>query len=155
MAATPCCESLAVVAYQTLHTLREHSLSGSLRTAQPKRLRNGLFQLPAKLTTHARKDYLQFLRREPVRSRLLTALRGLNCAIPPTVPARNVLPAISRGLPTGGSRTRVSRRMKHPYFGTISVLRKAVPVPSNPPPVPSTRPKTTGIRPPCRIRVKK
>ena len=79
--------SLAVVAYQTLHTLREHYLSGSWRTAQPKRLRLWLFRLPAKLTTHARKDYLQFLRREPVRPRLLAALRALNHAIPPPVPA--------------------------------------------------------------------
>ena len=36
--------SLAVVAYQTLHTLREHSLSGSWRSAQPKRLRLWLFR---------------------------------------------------------------------------------------------------------------
>lgn len=78
---------LAVVACQTLHTLREHFLSGSWRTAQPKRLRNWLLRLPAKLTTHARKDCLQFLRGEPARSRLLTALRGLNHAIPPPVPA--------------------------------------------------------------------
>ncbi len=79
--------SLAVVAYQTLHTLRERFLSGSWRMAQPKRLRNWLFRLPAKLTSHARKVYLQFLRGEPVRSRLLAALRGLNRAIPPPAPA--------------------------------------------------------------------
>ena len=79
--------NLAVVAYQTLHTLREHFLSGSWRTAQPKRLRNWLLRLPAKLTTHARKEYLQFLRDEPVRSRLLIALRGLNRTIPPPLPA--------------------------------------------------------------------
>ena len=47
--------SLAVIAYQTLHTLRENFLSGSWRTAQPKRLRLWLFRLPAKLTRHARK----------------------------------------------------------------------------------------------------
>ena len=46
---------LAVVAYQTLHTLRENHLSGSWRTAQPKRLRLWLFRLPAKLTAHSRK----------------------------------------------------------------------------------------------------
>ena len=79
--------SLAVVAYQTLHTLREHFLSGSWRTAQPKRLRLWLLRLPAKLTTHARKIYLQFLRGEPVRLRILAALRGLNDAIPPPTPA--------------------------------------------------------------------
>ena len=79
--------SLAVVAYQTMHTLREHSLSGSWRTAQPKRLRLWLFRLPAKLTTHARKTYLQFLRGEPVRGRLLVAMRAIDHGIPPPVPA--------------------------------------------------------------------
>ena len=77
--------SLAAVAYQTLHTLRQHFLSGSWRMAQPKRLRLWLLRLPAKLTTHGRKTYLQLLRGEPVR--LLTALRGLNHDIPPPVPA--------------------------------------------------------------------
>ena len=78
--------SLAVVGYQTLHTLRQHFLSGSWRTAQPKRLRLWLLRLPAKLTTHGRKSYLQLLRDEPVRLRLLTALRGLNHDIPPPAP---------------------------------------------------------------------
>ena len=110
LAAPPCCESLAVVAYQTLHTLREHFLSGSLRTAQPKQLRNWLFQLPAKLTTHARKDYLQFLRREPIRSRLLTALRGLSRAIPPTC-ARPKLS--SRHIPRVAN-----ERFSHPSLAT-------------------------------------
>ena len=55
--------------------------------AQPKRLRLWLLRLPAKLTTHGRKTYLQLLRGEPVRLRLLTALRGLNHDIPPPVPA--------------------------------------------------------------------
>ena len=79
--------SLAAVAYQTLHTLRENHLSGSWRRAQPKRLRLWLFRLPAKLTAHSRKTYLQLLRDEPVRRRLLAALRALNHAIPPPVPA--------------------------------------------------------------------
>ena len=79
--------SLAVVAYQTLHTLREHFLAGSWRTAQPKRLRLWFFRLPAKLTTHARKVYLQLLRGEPARGRLLAALRALNHGIPPPLPA--------------------------------------------------------------------
>ena len=78
---------LAVVAYQTLHTLRENHLSGSWRSAQPKRLRLWLFRLPAKLTKHARKTYLQFLRGEPVRPRLLAALRTLDHAMPRPVPA--------------------------------------------------------------------
>ena len=81
--------SLAVMAYQTLHTLPCANTSSPARggTAQPKRLRLWVFRLPAKLITHARKDYLQFLRGEPIRSRLLNALRGLNRAIPPPVPA--------------------------------------------------------------------
>ena len=79
--------SLAVVTYQTLHTLRENHLSGFWRTAQPKRLRLRLFRLPAKLTAHARKTYLQLLGDEPVRRRLLAAMRTLDQAIPPPVPA--------------------------------------------------------------------
>ena len=70
--------SLAVVAYQTLHTLRQHLLSGSWWTAQPKRLRLWLLRLPAKLTTHGRKNCLQFLRDEPLGLRVLAASRGLN-----------------------------------------------------------------------------
>ena len=79
--------SLAVVGYQTLHTLRQHFPSGSWRTAQRKRLRLWLLRLPAELTTHGRKSYLQLLCDEPVRLRLLTALRGLNHDIPPPAPA--------------------------------------------------------------------
>ena len=79
--------SLALVACQTLHTLREHFLSGSWRTAQPKRLRLWLLRLPAKLTTHARKVYLQFLRDEPVRLCILVAMRRLNHPIPQPLPA--------------------------------------------------------------------
>ena len=79
--------SLAVVANQTLHTLRQHLLSGSWRMAQPKRLRLWLVRLPAKLTTHGHKNYLQLLRGEPIRLHLLAALRGLNHDIPPPVPA--------------------------------------------------------------------
>ena len=51
--------SLAAVAHQTPHTLRENHLSGSWRRAQPKRFRLWLFRLPAKLTAHSRKSYLQ------------------------------------------------------------------------------------------------
>ena len=53
--------------------------------APPKQLRLWLLRLPAKLTIHGRKYYLQLHRGEPVR--LLTALRGLNHDIPPPVPA--------------------------------------------------------------------
>ena len=79
--------SLAVVAYETLHTLRQHFLSGSWRTDQPKWIRLWLLRLPAKLTTHGRKSCLQFLPDEPVRLRLLTALQGLNHDTPPPAPA--------------------------------------------------------------------
>jgi len=47
--------SLGMLAYQLLHTLRRTALSGSWRSAQPKRLRLWLLRLPAKLTRHARK----------------------------------------------------------------------------------------------------
>ena len=79
--------SLAVVAYQTLRTLRDSHLSGSWRTAQPRRLRLWLFRQPAKLTAHSRKSHLQLLRGEPVRRCLLASLRALNQGIPPPVPA--------------------------------------------------------------------
>ena len=78
---------LSAVTYQTLHTLRRHCLNGSWRTAQPKRIRLRMIRLPAKLTTHGRKVYLQMLRHEPVRLRILAALRGLNHDIPPPAPA--------------------------------------------------------------------
>ena len=79
--------SLAVVAYQTLHTLREQCLSGSWRKAQPRRIRLWLLRLPGKLTTHGRRDYLQLLRGEPARRRLLAALRVLRHGTPPPLPA--------------------------------------------------------------------
>lgn len=80
--------SLAVVADQTLtlHTLREQCLSGSWRKAQPRRIRLCLLRLLAKLTTHGRRHYLQLLRSEPVRGRLLAALRALRHGIPPPLP---------------------------------------------------------------------
>ena len=78
---------LSAVTYQTLHTLRRHFLTGSWRRAQPRRIRLRVIRLPAKLTTHARKSYLQLLRGEPVRLRTLAALRGLNHDIPPPLPA--------------------------------------------------------------------
>ena len=78
--------TLGTVAYQLLHTLRTTALSGSWRTAQPKRLRLWLFRLPAKITRHARKTYLQLLNTEPARTRLLIALRRL-AGIPPPAAA--------------------------------------------------------------------
>jgi len=79
--------SLGVLAYQMLHTLRSTALSGSWRRAQPKRLRLWLFRLPAKLTGHARKTYLQLLKHDPARGLLLPALRRLVQGLPPPVPA--------------------------------------------------------------------
>lgn len=75
--------SLGMLAYQLLHILRTTALAGSWKTAQPKRLRLWLFRLPAKLTRHARKTYLQCLNREPARARLLAALRRLGGLPPP------------------------------------------------------------------------
>lgn len=79
--------SLGVFAYQLLHTLRSTALSGSWRRAQPKRLRLWLFRLPAKITGHARKTYLQLLKHDPARGLLLPALRSLVQGLPPPVPA--------------------------------------------------------------------
>ncbi len=78
--------TLGMLAYQLLHTLRTTALSGSWRTAQPKRLRLWLFRLPAKITRHARKTYLLLLTTEPARARLLIAFRRL-AGIPPPAPA--------------------------------------------------------------------
>jgi hypothetical protein len=58
------------------------ALSGSWRRAQPKRLRAWLFRLPAKLTTHARKQYVQLQRAEPLRRDLLPALRPVGTGPP-------------------------------------------------------------------------
>ena len=77
--------TLGTMAYQLLHTLRTTALSGSWRTAQPKRLRLWLFRLPAKLTRTSRKAYLQLPKSEPVRLRLLAALRRLG-GLPPPAP---------------------------------------------------------------------
>jgi hypothetical protein len=65
--------ALGALAYQMLHTIRTTALSGAWRRAQPKRLRAWLFRLPAKLTTHARKQYVQLQRTEPLRRELLQA----------------------------------------------------------------------------------
>ena len=74
--------ALGALAYQRLHTIRTTALSGSWRTAQPKRLRAWLFRLPAKLTTHARKQYVQLQRTEPLRRELLQALRRVGTGPP-------------------------------------------------------------------------
>lgn len=67
--------SLNAVAYQLLHFLRSTALPGRWRSAQPKRLRAWLLRMPAKLTTHARKHYVQPLRDDPARLAFLKALR--------------------------------------------------------------------------------
>jgi hypothetical protein len=69
--------SLNAVAYQLLHFIRSTALPGGWRTAQPKRLRAWLLRMPAKLTTHARKNYVQLLREDPARMLFLKALRRL------------------------------------------------------------------------------
>jgi hypothetical protein len=79
--------SLGALAYELLHWIRTAALSGSWKRAQPKRLRAWLFRLPAKLTTHARKGYLQLRREEPLKSVLLEALRRLERLRAPPLPA--------------------------------------------------------------------
>lgn len=74
--------TLGALAYQMLHMIRTTALSGRWRTAQPKRLRSWLFRLPAKLTTHARKHYVQLQRAEPLRRDLLRALRRVGTGPP-------------------------------------------------------------------------
>jgi hypothetical protein len=66
---------MAALSYQPLHVFRTTSLKGSWRVAQPNRLRSWLFRLPAQLTRHARKQYVQVPRGERVRLVLLKALR--------------------------------------------------------------------------------
>jgi hypothetical protein len=74
--------ALGALAYQMLHTIRTTALSGGWKRAQPKRLRAWLFRLPAKLTTHARKQYVQLQRTEPLRRELLQALRRVGTGPP-------------------------------------------------------------------------
>lgn len=74
--------ALGALAYQMLHIIRTTALSGAWRRAQPKRLRAWLFRLPAKLTTHARKQYVQLQRAEPMRRELLRALRRVGTGPP-------------------------------------------------------------------------
>jgi hypothetical protein len=74
--------ALGALAYEMLHSIRTTALSGGWRRAQPKRLRAWLFRLPAKLTTHARKHYVQLQRAEPLRRELLQALRRVGTGPP-------------------------------------------------------------------------
>lgn len=79
--------SLGALAYQLLHWIRTAALAGSWRRAQPNRLRNWLFRLPARLTVHARKHYVQLRRDEPLRQAFLRALRVLERLRAPPLPA--------------------------------------------------------------------
>ena len=80
--------SLAVVAYQTLHTLCENHLCGSWRTGAAQAASPLALQAAREAGRALPQEYLQLLRGEPVRRRLLAALRTLDHAIPPPVPGR-------------------------------------------------------------------
>jgi hypothetical protein len=75
--------SMTALAYQLQHVLRTQALSGRWRRAEPKRLRNWLFRMPARLTSHARKQYVQLVREEPLGPMLLRALRRIEAIGPP------------------------------------------------------------------------
>lgn len=79
--------SLGALAYQLLHIVRTTALRGVWKSAQPHRLRTWLFRMPAKITRHARKTYIQPSRDEPLRRKFLRALRRLGNLAPPPVPA--------------------------------------------------------------------
>ncbi len=74
---------MTALAYQLQHVLRTQALSGRWRRAEPKRLRNWLFRMPARLTSHARKQYVQLVREEPLGPMLLRALRRIEAIGPP------------------------------------------------------------------------
>lgn len=75
--------AMGALAYQLLHVLRTTTLSGAWKRAEPKRLRAWLFRIPAKLVTHARKQYVHLVRAEPLGGRLLRALRRMEALGPP------------------------------------------------------------------------
>jgi hypothetical protein len=70
--------AMGALAYQLLHVIRTTAFTGTWRRAQPERLRNWIFRLPAKLTRHARKVYVQPQRSEAVQAELLRALRTVS-----------------------------------------------------------------------------
>ena len=78
--------SLGALAYELIHFVRTTALQGSWRSAQPARLRAFLIRLPARITTHSRKWYLQLVRGEPLRPIFLRALRIVGNTGPP-IPA--------------------------------------------------------------------
>jgi hypothetical protein len=75
--------SMTALAYQLQHVVRTQGLSGSWRRAEPNRLRNWLFRIPARLTSHARKSYVQLVRDDPLGQMLQRALRRLEALGPP------------------------------------------------------------------------
>lgn len=79
---------LGALAYQMVHIIRTTALHASWRTAQPARIRAWLLRLPGRFTRHARKEYLQMVREEPLRKPLLAALRELGRLPPLPLPAR-------------------------------------------------------------------
>lgn len=78
---------LTALAYQLLHVLRTTALGGGWRRAQPDRLRIWLLRLPARLTRHSRKRYVQITDAEPARGLLDRALRRIGRLDPPPTPA--------------------------------------------------------------------
>lgn len=74
---------MTALAYQLQHVIRTQTLSGRWRRAEPKRLRTWLFRMPARLTSHARKQYVQLVREEPLGAMLLRALRRIEAIGPP------------------------------------------------------------------------
>ena len=75
--------TMTTLAYQLQHVIRTHGLSGRWRRAEPNRLRSWLFRMPARLTSHARKRYVQLMHDEPLGQTLLRALRRLEALGPP------------------------------------------------------------------------
>ena len=75
--------TMTTLAYQLQHVIRTHGLAGRWRKAEPNRLRNWLFRMPARVSSHARKRYVQLMQDEPLGQMLLRALRRLEALGPP------------------------------------------------------------------------
>jgi hypothetical protein len=74
---------MCALAYQLQHILRTQCFSGGWKKAEPSRIRNWIFRMPAKLTTHSRKRYVQLARDEVFGKMLLRALRRVEGIGPP------------------------------------------------------------------------
>src|SRR5690625_584918 len=68
---------MGALAYQLLHVLRTTTFRRGWRRAGPKRIRTWILRMPARLTRHARKDFVQVQRDEPLGEELTHALRRL------------------------------------------------------------------------------